>query len=616
MLLCRNAVCALLATSLASGALAGPPAAPQAPAAAPEADIKPAPAKVRLTEAMLRPPEPANVLEAFTSVRKAIDSWNLEGITGKIDEHCGAVCVTLRFGGRTIGRGVELGGPGALEKAARAAMRDAGRFFGEKGKPQSSGRISIGLEVAGALVPYSPESYDDADLEIAPGIEGVGARAGAGDAEKFRVIFPSMMLTAGQNSDKSVGTGGQSPGDALASCAAFALSDPALAVRGGEANSTQSLMKTRGVVFYRFAVAQVGQTDPAEGPAFLYRCGKVVPERDVTVASLRRWANGVANHLLLRIRTSDGATMVSGLYSPVSGASIPRAETGEEALIGWSLAFAASRGCLEPETSRQCLAAARSIAKDLCAREPAQRRVENSPVASAGLLLLLREIGDPIEGSAEAEKAATSVVRKVLEEPVKSGATSGLCAYAGAGAAGALGDSARRGIPAIFAALQTDKLAAAMPWIVLAAKTDAGEAEIKPAPALREWREMVQKFVMTAQDAGPDGEDLVGGIVFAGTRSPLPSAQSLRVVAGLCAMLDDEHLTGPDERAKEIARLIPCLRFVRQLLADEYNATMYTDPTRAQWGARNSLWDQRMSGEASALALVTLCEAADGAERK
>ena len=80
-------------------------------------------------------------------------------------------------------------------------------------------------------------------------------------------------------------------------------------------------------------------------------------------------------------------------------------------------------------------------------------------------------------------------------------------------------------------------------------------------------------------------------------------------------MLNDDRLTPPADRAKEIARLVPSLRFVRQLMGDEYNGTMFVDPLRAEWGVRNSMWDQRMSGEASALALITLCEAVEGAQR-
>lgn len=573
----------------------------------------------RISQELLSAPEPKLMMGGFASLRKWIDGWDVVASEAAkaLGNSSGAVCVTLRYGGRVVGRSVEVGGPDALERAARNVMKDALGFFGEKGKPKHADRIAISLEAAGALIPYQPSSYDDSDLEIPAGLDGVGARAGERDRERLRLVFPSMMLTFGHGAERTVGSGGQSPGDALAACAANVLEDPAVGIRSDSTNDPAKLMRDRKVTFYRFEVSQLAQISPAEAPVFLFRQGKVFQERDVSVAAMKTWADGLANHLLSRVSVHDKGALVSGLYSPVSGACVPRAEIAEQALIGMALARAAQSGVLTAEAAGKSMEAARAIVRDLAAEESEKRRIETSPIASAALLLTVQALATDAPEARGAIEAARREVRNVLEGPVRSPSVSALAAWAAMGVEGKpeLLVAAKSAVPAIFRAAPVEKLAAAMPWIVMAARSVDPEGAIASGVALDQWRDLVFKFVMRPQDAGRDGEDLVGGLVFTGSKAPLPSAQSLRVIAGLAAMLNDNRLTSPADRGAEIARLVPSLRFVRQLMSDEYTGTMFVDPLRAEWGVRNSLWDQRMSGEASALALITLCEAIEGAER-
>lgn len=572
-----------------------------------------------ITQDLLRTPEPTVMMAAFGVVRNWIDTWNVEPApeAATLGNSTGVVCLTLRYGGRVVGRSVQVGGPDALERAARDAMRDAGAFFGEKGKPQNASRITISLEASGALIPYQPSSYDDTDLEIPAGIDGVGARVGEGDRQRLRVAFPSMMLTFGYGADRSVGSGGQSPGDALASCAANVLEDPTAGIRSDAASNPEKLMHDRGVMFYRFEVSHLAQITPEEAPQFLYRNGKVVHERDVSVAAMRTWADGLVSHLLSRVTIHEKGALVTGLYSPVSGACIPRAEIGEEALIALALARSADSGVLSVDAGAKAREAARAIVRDLAAREDEKRLIEKSPIASAAFLLTIQFLSVDAPEARTAITAAQKEVRAVLEGSVRSPSVSALAAWAGAGEdlATGLPELAQKAVGAVYRVAPVEKLATAMPWIVMATRAIAPSGDIATAGVLDQWRDLVFRFVMRPQDAGGDGEDLVGGVVFTGSRAPLPSAQSLRVIAGIAAMLNDDRLTPPADRPQEIARLVPSLRFVRQLMADEYSGTMFVDPFRAQWGVRNSMWDQRMSGEASALALVLLCEAVEGAER-
>lgn len=573
----------------------------------------------KLTTELLQPPSPQRMMSAFGEVRKWIDAWEVtpSDETKVVGDSSGAVCLTLRFGGRIVGRSVEVGGPDALERATRDAIKDASAFFGAKGKPENASRICISLEASGALIPYQPSSYDDTDLEIPDGIDGVAARAGEGEHEKLRVVFPSMMLTFGHGMERSVGSGGQSPGDALASCAAHVLEDPTVGIRGDGRSDPVKLMRDRKVTFYRFEVSQLAQVSPAEAPVFLYRQGRVIPEREVSVASMKTWAEGLANHLLTRVSIHDKGALVSGLYSPISGACVARADIAEEAMVGLALARAADSGILNSDTANRARDAARAIVRDLSVREQAPRNIETSPVASAAFLLTIQALEIDAPEAKEAISAAKKEVRSVLEGPVRSPSVTAFAAWAAAGVENSpeFALLAKQGVTAIYRAAPVEKLATAMPWLVMAVRTTEPSGPIASSAVLDQWRDLAYKFVMKAQDAGADGEDLVGGVVFTGSRAPLPSAQSLRVIAGLASMLNDDRLTTASDRSAEIARLVPSLRFVRQLMGDEYNGTMFVDPLRAEWGVRNSMWDQRMSGEAGALALIAICQAASGAQR-
>ncbi|MBX3388780.1 MAG: hypothetical protein KF691_04935 [Phycisphaeraceae bacterium] len=573
----------------------------------------------KLTTELLLPPSPQRMMDAFSQVRKWIDAWEVtpSDETKIVGDSSGAVCLTLRFGGRIVGRSVEVGGPDALERAARDAMKDASAFFGGKSKPENASRICISLEAAGALIPYQPSSYDDTDLEIPAGIDGVAARAGQGEHEKLRVVFPSMMLTFGHGMERSVGSGGQSPGDALAACAAYVLEDPAVGIRSDSASDPAKLMRDRKVTFYRFEVSHLAQITPVDAPVFLYRQGRVIPEREVSAASMKIWAEGLTTHLLSRVSVHDKGALVSGLYSPISGACVARADVAEEAMIGLALARAADGGVLGADVSKRARDSARAIVRDLAVRDQPNRRIETSSVASAAFLLTIQALASDEPETKEAQSAARKEVKNVLEGPVRSPSVTAIAAWAAAGVESSqdMAALAKQGVTAIYRAVPVEKLATAMPWIVLAVRATEPSGPIASSAVLDQWRDLAYKFVMKAQDAGPDGEDLVGGIVFTGSRAPLPSAQSLRVIAGLAAMLNDERLTPALARSTEIVRLVPSLRFVRQMMGDEYNGTMFVDPLRAEWGVRNSMWDQRMSGEASALALMAICQAVDGAER-
>lgn len=562
----------------------------------------------------LAPPDAKLALEAFKSVS---DQLGFKSGSGhrlvpepedpifEAGRKSGAVQVTIRFGGRVVGRAWRRGGnETALPQAVSAAAGAASRFMRDNNLEfeKIAPRLLISLELAGALVPYAPASYDDADLEIPPGIDGVGARVN----DTTKLIFPSSMLT------HNPATGlPQSPGDALVSAAAAALDDPVAGLRVDPNNHPQKLAKDRNVQFYRFSVTHVSQQSPDAPPTFLYRHARVVAEREVTLSEIKNWSDGVADYLAARVVTDPakpGSVAIESIFNPLAATAT---RTDDPAVMSLAAVAIADR---RPNQARSLLLAVATSA------EKSRLRPAAAGAYLIGVDRLLAEQPNPSDGVDRAISVAVESCEQALTESNLSVAERSL-ALAGL-ARRARTDAALRPrldgkLAALLSSTKVDQLASAMPWIVLAARDlSPPDTPLAVAPLLGEWRDLAYKFVLSPEDAGPDGEDLVGGMVFTKSRVPLPSAQTVRVAAGLAAMLAEPRLTPAADRAKEIVRLVAVLRFTRQLMGDDIHATMFADPLRAKWGVRNALWDQRMNSDAAALALITLDEAIAGLERK
>ena len=121
-------------------------------------------------------------------------------------------------------------------------------------------------------------------------------------------------------------------------------------------------------------------------------------------------------------------------------------------------------------------------------------------------------------------------------------------------------------------------------------------------------REQVWKHQLSAAELSGERLDLAGGIVFTAGRNPLPTWHTARPMAFIATMLADVRLTEREEFARELSHVLGALRFLRQLSAGDAEGHMYRLPRRAMWGVRNSVWDQRMAPEATALTLMTVSE--------
>src|SRR5262245_52519008 len=100
-----------------------------------------------------------------------------------------------------------------------------------------------------------------------------------------------------------------------------------------------------------------------------------------------------------------------------------------------------------------------------------------------------------------------------------------------------------------------------MPWHAEAELLLArGDETIPAAAAQRDMRDQVWQHQLSDVDAGTDGQDLVGGIVFTAATNPLPTWTTAKPLAFLAQTLADERLTERDKRLIQLARQLAGLR--------------------------------------------------------
>lgn len=596
-----------------------PSAASDQPAAtAPVAPPTAAPAAPVSTE----PPAPDVAMTAY----KLAESWIR---AGSVDEKAAApelagVSVTLRHGGKLVGRGADtVGGPGGLARAVMQALQGADErlpvsndALREESLRLARQQLCIGLELAGPFVPYGPRYYDQVDLEVQAGIEGVAARQG----DRFIAMFPWAMLVSNTT-----------PGDALAGVISSATGDPTLAIRADAGGQPGKLAKDHQLTFYRFKVTQLAQPGPGLPPVFLFRGGRVVSQNDISVASLREFADGLAEHLMARKTIVNGSTALQGTAWPVQGTYNPAlAPPLEQALAALALRKYAARSFVQGHG--EAATRANDLADELV-RMLATAHTAERPLALGTAALSWVAVGEA-QGRGDAAKSASvqqfrDRCSKALDEAAADAETVGstdravvawaLASRLAKSDGGVSIDAADAFVRAIYRETPPAMLVSQMPWLgwaELALTAARRDREIKSATALRDMRVQIWEHQLTPEDCGTDGPDLVGGIVFTASRNPLPTWPCIRPLTFTATMLGEPGLTDDAEVAPELARLLSSLRFVRQLAADEATGHLYADPARARWGIRSALWDQRQPPEATAMALLMVCETMESLEKR
>jgi hypothetical protein len=586
------------------------------------------------------PPEPETAMRLYRAIEPWVRSMN---VPTQPDENAtvpAAACVTLRVGGRVVARGVdERDDGGALQRAVRVAVSQARAAYPVKADALEAESLAaigktlmIELELAGEFVPMRPRTYFDADLDVPAGIEGVAVRVG----DSLRAAFPSYTRQMNQLA-----------GDTLGVVFAAAAGQPALGLRNTKESQPGEAGPKLGATFYRFRVTHLAQPSASEPPVFFYRGGRLVPESAITTDECRRWAAGLTGSLAgwswierETRRARDAAKADSGATASNRGGASVR----DALLVALALERASRSVVLRPAARERARAEAAAIIAEM--RLLVMPETEQGAVDVAALSLWLgvsaslyshaaaeeskepsRDPGAKHDDAPAAAPSRTDIaeawsVLARMFDPNTGWSESAPVGVRGLAAWGLtswgmtastesrrIAESATR---RVYIDTPRGQLVSHMPWLgwaesMIAARSDAA-APAGTTEALREMRASAWKFQMDAASAGSDGRDFVGGIVFPGSTSPAPSAQSARPLAFIASMLGSERFTETAELPRETVRLLRGLRFLRQLTIDESAAYALSDAAADMWSVRLSPLDQRHSPEATAMTLLTVLE--------
>ncbi|MCX5689418.1 MAG: hypothetical protein NTV94_06465 [Planctomycetota bacterium] len=583
------------------------------------------------------PPVPDAAIKLYGRVEGAVRSMDPALIADLVERqgHLAASFVTLRLDGRVVGRGADVADDGrTLARAVEVALQEASarlpKLNDATAARQKSGfaaDLAISLELSGDLVPFQPETFARIDLEVGRGTEGVAARFGT----KVRAVSPASMLS-----------NLTSPGDAMVVAISEASGDPTLAVRSNPKGQPPQIASEHRAVFYKFAATHLAQLSATQPPTFLFRGAKVVSDRAINTASLRLFADSMADWLI----RWDGSHRESpdwplGAFVPARGTFESKpASLAEYALVTFAIHRLIAVKAKFQDDPSNVWKWVRPGTMELAKIRFGPGRLNQEPLGG--------EVAGPLFGCMRAlvamapyehQPTVTGIVPAELMPfeadlasayTVKDGwnpripeNTRAFVAFVLARratlVAGELDGPRRKELAALavrslYRETKPAMLVMHMPWLGWAEQRMAEGGEIPAAAALRDMRDMVWKFQMTAADAGAEGPDLIGGIVFTSSSELLPTSQSLRPMAFLASMLGDSRLTDPAERPMQVSRMLAALRFVRQLALDHDATFNVADPGAALWGIRASAWDNRQTPEATALGLLTVCDSLESLE--
>jgi hypothetical protein len=555
-------------------------------------------------------PHPEEVLRAVRVLRRWLASGEMDARAESALPVAAGAAVVIRQYGQVIGRGQQLEVGGLVEPGASTIRRAFSEAFDQarrhlamlpvegvppgvpaEGLPLASpeqirsvaSTLTLSVELAGAPVPIEPAEITDLDQLLAFGVEGVAVRLGTG---VFHAAFPSAMFS-----------GQQWPSDSVRALVARVTGQAAAALE-----RPAVLADRFNLTFYRFRATHAAQVAAGEEPRLLFRGSRIVAVTEVdSPEHLCRWGRSIASHLVRRL------------------AMTPPESSDTEAQAGLLLAAYALAGSAPLDTDASARTAVARAVRAVVNRYPPDvlETADLSVVALfARLAAEIARAADPTMPAASPDSVRVANQRLAAwieagpdrqdESPVRRAII-----LWGWGASAMKDDPARyrRAVRKLLDEVPRERLAGTLPWLGWAALETAGLDEggsAAYAAVLREARRVIADHQLTAMDAGVDGVDLVGGIVFTAARNPLPSWSTARVTPLLAGMLKHPSFTPESERTAELVRLIGCLRFLRQLTADEVLGWCVVDPTPMLGGVRAATWDLRQPIEASAFTLLTI----------
>jgi len=558
-------------------------------------------------------PMPRETLQSYTQLEGWIREWAVPVRASFVDpDIVTAACVTLRLSGKVIGRGTHVSSDGdAMWSAARQAWleaqtklpvaRDALR---DQAIRDLTPRIMISLQLAGPMVPLLGGRFDDAALPLSPGIDGIAARARG----RASAIFPGTALALNFT--------------------------PELAMRGAVGGldlppkELDALRADHGVSVLKFRVSHLAQTSAGAAPVFLTRGSKAVPLSSVTGPNLREFASRMAEHLHTHEWPGDEPHGMSGDYIATIGRYRPGIAPPRTQAVACLalLRYAQTPAISEALRTRARIYAKRVLLELTQVSEQESNPLENALDAAAWLIAdsHMPRADRYTEQTAEFRAAATDLLIATaldtkamiiaFDPPERAMLACALASIARADQSPpTAAELARAHTLALYRETPGGQLVALMPWLAMAtSKLSTGDTPPDAPPigavALREARANVWAYQLSAAELPPEEMDLAGGIVFTHGRNPLPTWHSLRPLSFIAMTLDDPAITDAGEVMEHFAALRRSLRFVMQMSLREPDMHMCRDEKRSLGGVRLSVWDARASLDATALALLTVCE--------
>lgn len=555
-------------------------------------------------------PAAADCIATFNTLESWVRAWDVSHEASPIDPAgTTGACVTLRLSGRVLGRGTSVSDDGAtVWRAARDAYvqsveslpveEDALRA---RRIEEMTPRITIDLQLSGALTPMLVEDDAGVAMQASPGIDGIAVRVGG----RIEAVFPGAMLSTGTTSVEAL---------------RVAMSKLNLPPR-----PLPELRKSTGLTIYRFPVRHLAQPREQAAPEFLYRGGRVVALTEVTGTRLREVAAAIANHIVSHAWPGVEPCGMTGDYLPLTDRYEPViAPPLEQAACAFALArYATTPGIAERDASKARRFAA-EITERLAIIAPDEEDPLESPLSAAMWLAahhtlkraeIVAAAPDEFVIKARAVALSTLALNDATLSWTDHAPAAGRSVIALALALAALDDDSLRPIAvatirALFRDTDAARLVSEMPWLGWAELAlHEGDAELPSAVALIEMRRATDAFRIGDSELNSGGADLLGGIVFSRARAPLPTWNTLRPLAFLATMLGDPRLTKGDEVVSELSHLRPSLRYLLQLVIDDPLMHMYRDRDRSLGGVRPAVWEQTAALEPASMALLTLSEA-------
>jgi hypothetical protein len=572
--------------------------------------------------ALLAPPAPAgptaaDALAALRLARATINLWATPIAAEQADPatllQAQGVAIVLRFDGQIVGRAALLAPPGKFirvidaiaEAQAEAARRLAPRLESIPAAKHTEGlaalarSMTISVELAGPLTFITADDAEGVEDQVPWMLHGVAARL----IDRLAPVYPTAMMHA----NIGPATALQQAASTLTGRAELALLTP------------EQLRREHEIILYRFPVIHAAEPSPEAPPEILYRGQRLIDRTAIdSITELATFADTLADALARSILHPDAPLADHPLARTAIDAP---AATADPIVSAMALVALDRYLALRPSTPAP---PASVLAQARKARDAVEQRAlstaATSPPAAALVALTLRRAGTPLPppiSRAVLDALAPDTTGPDIFSPELPPGSHALLAWAQP-------DPARRAdaLRAAFippggltsAPAVNARLTSQMPWIVMAeldTHTTAPDAPIPSAAALRQVRTAAWDNQLAPHDATGAQQDLIGGLLFPGSRQPLPTWHTARVIAALAPMLADERLTPPPpapDRAAEIVRLLSAMRFLRQLQVDRTMQWTLADPSTTLGAMRPSVFDQRTSPEATSMTLLATTE--------